>query len=66
MKQILINILNQHNLHSKELNIEIIYQAGIENIMNNLEYYHDKSYTCESVIKELFRRGVLNKIQEYK
>lgn len=44
----------------------MLYQAGINNIMRNIEYYHDKPYTCQSVIQELFERGVIEKIKESK
>lgn len=64
MKQIIINLLNQRNLEVKRYNLDILYQAGINNILNNIEYYHNKPYSCESVIRELFERGVIEKIKE--
>ena len=64
MKQIIINLLIQRNLELKRYNIDVLYQAGINNIINNIEYYYDKPYTCQSVLKELFERGVIEKIKE--
>jgi len=62
MKQRIINILMEKNLDTKRYNIDILYNAGINNIVDNIEYYIDKPYTCESVLEELFKRGVLEKI----
>lgn len=64
MKQIILNLLLQNNIESDRFNLEILYKAGMDNIMNNIEYYYDKPYTCNSVIKELFEKGVINKIKE--
>lgn len=64
MKQIIINILIQRNLELRKYNLDMLYQAGVNNIMRNIEYYHDKPYTCQSVIQELFERGVIEKIKE--
>ena len=64
MKQVILNILIQNNLDSKVYNIDKLYQAGIDNIINNIEYYYDKPYTCNSVLKELFERGVINELKE--
>lgn len=66
MKQIILNILLQKNLQPNRYNMELLYQAGINNIVNNIEYYYDKPYTCNSVLSELFERGVLEKIKEIK
>jgi hypothetical protein len=66
MKQIIINILKRKNIDINNYNIDILYEAGVSNIVDNLEYYYDKPYTCESVLKELFERGILEKISESK
>ena len=66
MKQVIINILKTKNINIDSHNIDMLYQAGINNIISNLEYYYDKPYTCESVLKELFERGILEKISESK
>jgi hypothetical protein len=36
----------------------------MDNVKENIEFYFDKSYTCESVIKELFIRGVIEYIDK--
>jgi len=64
MKQIIINLLSQRNLEIRRYNLDVLYQAGINNILKNIEYYYDKPYTCQSVLKELFERGVIDKIKE--
>jgi len=66
MKQVIYNLLNQRNLEIQRYNIDALYQAGINNILKNLEYYYDKPYTCQSVFTELFERGVIEKILESK
>lgn len=64
MKQLIFIILDQRNLDSKKYNMEVLYQAGINNVYRHIEFYHDKQYTCQSVIKELFERGVIEKIEK--
>jgi len=36
----------------------------MENVRDNIEFYFDKTFTCESVIKELFIRGIINYIEK--
>lgn len=62
MKDKIYTLLNQKNLDITKFNIDRLYQAGITNIVNNIEFYYDKPYTCESVLKELFNRGVMEEI----
>ena len=38
----------------------------MENVRDNIEFYFDKPYTCESVIKELFIRGIISYIEKNK
>ena len=64
MKSKVYDILRQNNLDFSKFNIDSLKQAGIQNIVNNLELYYDKPYTCESVIKELFQRGVMEQIRK--
>lgn len=64
MKSKVYDILRQHNLDVAKFNIDVLKQAGIQNVVNHLEFYYDKPYTCESVIKELFQRGVLEQIKK--
>ena len=47
MKHLIFNLLNQYNFEKKNYNIDLLYKAGMENIMDNIEYYHDKPYTCQ-------------------
>jgi hypothetical protein len=63
MKDKIYTLLNQRNLDIKKFNIDLLYKAGITNIINNIEFYYDKPYTCESVFKELFNRGVIEEIK---
>lgn len=64
MKQIIINLLIQRNLEIKRYNLDVLYQAGINNILRNIEFYYDKPYSCDSVLKELFERGVIEELKE--
>lgn len=63
MKSIIQEILNKRNLGGK-YNLDLLYGVGMQNIINNIEYYYDKPYTCESVIKELFMRGIIDFIDK--
>jgi hypothetical protein len=68
MKNKIYALLSQRNLDVNKFNVDILYQAGIKNIVNNIEFYYDKPYTCESVFKELFNIGVIeeiNKVQSF-
>jgi hypothetical protein len=62
MKEKIYTLLSQKNLDIKKFNIERLYKAGINKIVDNIEFYYDKPYTCESVLKELFDRGVMEEI----
>jgi hypothetical protein len=64
MKNRIYVLLSQRNLDISKYNIDKLYQAGIRNIMDNVEFYYDKPYTCESVFKELFNTGVLEEIKK--
>jgi hypothetical protein len=61
MKQMIFKILAEKNLEPK--NLEPLYEAGMRNIVSQIEFYFDKPYTCESVLKELFRRGVMEELK---
>ena len=62
MKQRLLNILRDENIDITKYNIDMLYNAGILNIIDNLDFYYAKPYSCESVIKELFTRGGISQI----
>jgi len=59
-------ILYERNVENrKNIPLEILYKVGMDNVKNNIEFYYDKTYTCESVIKELFIRGIINYIENF-
>lgn len=43
--------------------IDELYKIGMDNVKDNIEFYFDKTYTCESVIQELFIRGIIKYIE---
>jgi len=57
-------ILIERNIKNENFTIDILYKVGMDNVKNNIEFYFDKTYTCESVIKELFIRGIINYIEK--
>jgi len=59
-------MLDERNVESENFPMEKLYKAGMENVRNNIEYYFDKQYTCESVLQELFVRGMISYINERK
>ena len=66
MKHKIKELLSERNVESKNFSIETLYKVGMENVRDNIEFYFDKTYTCESVIKELFIRGVVSYIEKNK
>jgi hypothetical protein len=66
MKQQILTLLSERNIDTSKYDIDFLYRAGMLNISNNIEFYYDKPYTCESVIKELFIRGVVECIKNKK
>lgn len=58
MKHRLFELLSERNIKTNK-SVEDLYKAGMDNVKSNIEFYFDKTYTCESVIKELFIRGVI-------
>lgn len=59
-------ILDERKIESKNFPIESLYEAGMESVKRNIEFYFDKPYTCESVIKQLFIEGVIEYIESKK
>jgi hypothetical protein len=57
-------ILSERNIETKNISTDTLYKVGMENVKNNIEFYFDKPYTCESVIKELFIRGVITYLEK--
>ncbi len=66
MKHMIKELLSERNVDIGNNSIEILYNVGIENVKNNIEFYYDKTFTCESVIKELFIRGIIKFIENNK
>ena len=64
MKDKIYTLLVQKNLDITRYNVERLYQAGLNKIIDNIEFYYDKPYSCESVFKELFDRGVMEEIKK--
>ena len=59
-------ILLERDVSIENLPLDTLYKVGMDNVRENIEFYFDKTYTCESVIKELFIRGIINYIQQSK
>jgi hypothetical protein len=59
-------LLAEKNIESKNFSIDTLYKVGMDNVKDNIEFYMDKPYTCESVIKELFIRGIITYIEKNK
>ena len=59
-------ILLERDVSIENLPLYTLYKVGMDNVRENIEFYFDKTYTCESVIKELFIRGIINYIQQKK
>lgn len=59
-------MLQERNVKTDNYPTEVLYKAGMDNVKDNIEFYFDKTYTCESVIKELFVRGVISYIENNK
>jgi len=66
MIHIVKELLSERNVENRNFPLEVLYKVGMENVRNNIEFYYDKTYTCESVIKELFIRGIINYIEKNK
>ena len=66
MKHKIKELLLERDIEIGNFPIEILYKVGIDNVRDNIEFYYDKSYTCESVIKELFIRGIITYIEKEK
>lgn len=66
MKSQVVKILLENNLDPNKFNIDDLYNIGKKNIINNIEYYFDKEYSCKSVLTGLFKDGINNYINENK
>jgi hypothetical protein len=63
MKHKIKELLVERDIEIGNFSIETLYKVGIDNVRENIEFYYDKTYTCESVIKELFIRGIIDYIE---
>jgi len=59
-------LLAERNIESRNFPVEKLYKVGMDNVRDNIEFYFDKPYTCESVIQELFVRGIIDYIEDKK
>jgi hypothetical protein len=66
MKHKIKELLVERDIEIGNFSIETLYKVGIDNVRENIEFYYDKTYTCESVIKELFVRGIIDYIEKKK
>jgi len=66
MKHKIKELLSERDIEIENFPIDTLYKVGLDNVRDNIEFYYDKTYTCESVIKELFIRGIINYIQKNK
>ncbi len=66
MKHKIKELLSERNIEPRNLPMDTLYKVGMENVRENIEFYFDKTYTCESVIKELFIRGIIKYIEKEK
>jgi hypothetical protein len=66
MKHKIKELLLERNVNVENLSIDTLYKVGMESVRENIEFYFDKPYTCESVIKELFIRGIISYISKNK
>jgi hypothetical protein len=66
MKHKIKELLLERDIEIGNFPVETLYKVGLENVRDNIEFYYDKTYTCESVIKELFVRGIVDYIQKRK
>jgi hypothetical protein len=64
MRHKLKELLLERDIEIENFPIETLYKVGLDNVRDNIEFYYDKTYTCESVIKELFIRGIIDYIQQ--
>lgn len=66
MTHIISQVLAEKNIKISNFIIDNLYKAGIDNVKDNIEFYSDKPYSCDSVIQELFLRGVIEYINNNK
>jgi len=60
MKYKLFEFLRERNIDSRNISADDLYRAGMENVKDNIEFYFDKTYSCESVIKHIEIKKTIN------
>jgi serine phosphatase RsbU (regulator of sigma subunit) len=63
MKSEVPRILIENGIDPLDYDLQELYEMGRKNILNNIEFYYDKEYSCKSVLKTLFTDGILSFIQ---
>lgn len=59
MNSVLYNLILEKGIKpSNSISYEKLYEIGMDNVKKNIDWYSDKPYTCESVIRMLFITGV--------
>lgn len=58
-------ILEEKVQKNENISLDVLYNEGMRNVKDNIEFYFDKPFSCESVIKELFVRGVQQYIDNF-
>ena len=56
----------QRNINTNDVPLDILYNVGMNNIKDNIEYYFDKKFSCDTVIPELFISGILEYLKTNK
>ena len=64
LRQKIKDILVQRNISSSDVSLDFLYNIGIQNIVNNVEYYSDKKYSCDSVIPNLFTTAIIDYLEK--
>lgn len=56
-------IIKQIKPNCDELEYQQLYKAGIHHIIENIDYYIDKPFSCHSVLQTLFKEGIIKQIK---
>ena len=59
-------LLKQRNINTNDVPLDILYNVGMNNIKDNIEYYFDEKFICDTVIPELFISGILEYLKTNK
>jgi serine phosphatase RsbU (regulator of sigma subunit) len=63
MKSQISKILIENGLDPYDYDLQELYDAGKKNLVEHIELYYDKDFTCSSVINSLFTDGILYHIK---